>query len=282
MSFRNYPALLASGNLPRHLSRRNAVRRGRAYPLYRRPVPGRDNHSARRINAIASQLPQFDTYLEVGLSKGTTFEQVRLSTRVGVDPQLQFEIDSLPTGTSVYAMTSDEFFATLPTEVERFHIVFLDGLHEFRQTYQDLLNAYSLGKAVLVVIDDVVPTDEISAVPDQTLSYQMREEQGLKGRGMPWHGDVYKVMCAIERLHPEIEVRTIIDGGNPQALTWLRTPDVRLEPANDEALVRLTDVSYEDVFSNGVPDSFRPCTEEAAVEQAVRGIVGAGLEGRRR
>ena len=99
----------------------------------------------------------------MGVEHGFTLEAIPISRRVAVDPRPLFSAHVLPPGVSVFATTSDAFFAQLEPD-ERFDLVFLDGLHTVEQTYRDLINSLRhLQPHGVIVIDDVVPVDAYSA-----------------------------------------------------------------------------------------------------------------------
>lgn len=227
-------------------------------------VRARSNHSARRINSLLCHAPAPTSYLEVGVQRGTTLRDVVADVRVGVDPFPKFATRRLPRGLTFHRSTSDEYFAVLdPTA--RFDVVFLDGLHEWRQTYKDLLSALPrLAAGGAVLIDDTVPADEVSAIPDMARSYALRSERGLPGR--PWHGDVWKVVMVMARYHPELRWSTIVEFGNPQTLVWPVSGVVSIAPA-DEFLSPVERTSFVDEFSGGVPDYFDPSGEAEAIER---------------
>ena len=150
------------------------------------PALGGGSHSARRINRLFDALPGAERYLEIGLALGYTFENVQAPVRWGVDPNPRFNVKRLPPGTHVAVMTSDDFFDNIDP-CEKFDVVFLDGLHTFRQTYRDLVKAFRVCPHGVILIDDVVPSDEISAMPDLEKSLNERSRRRLKDR-YTWHG----------------------------------------------------------------------------------------------
>lgn len=177
---------------------------------------GPGHWSARRINRLIAMHSASTRYLEIGLGDGRTLERVRASQRWGVDPSPRFDTSDLPQGVRILEMSSDHFFQAAEA-LEEFHVIYIDGFHRFGQTYKDLRNSLArLAPDGSILIDDTVPCDEISGIPDQAVSLQRRRELGM--RGSPWHGDVWKVVVAIAVLHPELEFRTIMGSGNPQTL----------------------------------------------------------------
>jgi hypothetical protein len=222
--------------------------------------------SARRINALLRHLPSTARYLEIGLAYGYTFEDVEATERWGVDPRPTFSTATLPVGTRVFVMTSDAFFSTIAPTV-RFDVAFIDGLHTYTQTYLDLLNVLRHSSpSVAVLVDDVVPSDEVSAIADMERSLAERERRGLAGR--PWHGDVFKLVPILRDHHPELAYRTIMGSGNPQALVWRADParpSRSIEPAQ---VAKYSELSYAEVFGDGVPDDFNPRDESEAIREA--------------
>ncbi len=241
-----------SGDLISAASKRIRPRRNLA-----NPTP-----SARRINRLFDGLPGAVRYLEIGLEFGYTFKNVQAPVRWGVDPNPRFDIKRLPTGTHVAVMTSDEFFEDIDP-CASFDVVFIDGLHTFRQTYRDLMNALRVCPRGVILIDDVVPSDEVSAIPDREKSFRERSLRGLTG--YPWHGDVFRVLLCVKAHHPELSFRTIVGMDNPQALVWRNVPGV-ISSVPEAELDPIETVSFTDVFGLGIPDSFNPRAESEAIE----------------
>jgi hypothetical protein len=209
------------------------------------------------------------SYLEVGLFTGMTFQDVELPIRVGVDPAPRFDLADLPKGVSVHAVTSDEYFAANPDA--NFDLVFLDGLHTFRQTYTDLINALRTCPDGPILIDDTVPSDEVSAIPDQEESRRERSRRGWSG--FPWHGDVFKVILCVHDAHPELSVRTIDDGsGNSQSVVWRSDMNVVPQAVGESVLEKYDDVQFSEVFKDGTPLAFAPCDEAAAIAAVLRDV----------
>lgn len=178
------------------------------------------NHSARRINRIMNG-KEF-SYLEIGVAYGTTLESVKASEKHGVDPFPTFNVGSLPSGTHFYNNTSDNFFSSLEKS-KKFDFIFLDGLHEFKQLARNFINAVQhITNPGWILIDDIVPSDSISAIPSLELSYQTRGVEA--NEGFPWHGDCYKLLPIILSSFPNVQAYLIIYLDNPQLLLNITQP----------------------------------------------------------
>ena len=224
--------------------------------------------SPRRINYLVREL-HLRSYLEIGVFEGETFANVEVRRRYGVDPDPLFDPVLLPRGSKFAVMTSDAFFAMIRPS-KHFDVAFIDGLHTVEQTYRDLINTFAHLRGGVVLIDDTVPSDEYSAIPDQQESYRARDAAGLEGR--PWHGDVWRVVMLLDRHHPELEWRTIVDGGNPQTLVWRRQRGAEVSATSDSEVILATQPTYADVFAAGVPPYFFATSETDALAECVRSL----------
>lgn len=202
-----------------------------------------------------------ERYLEVGIKKGATLNAVDAATIVGVDPHHWIDVSTCRTGMTIVPLPSDAYFENVRGD-ERFDVVFVDGLHVFRQAYRDVLNAAAvLERGGAILIDDVVPTSAAAAHPSKAIS------RALDPSSQAWMGDVYKVVIALDRFHPEIETRIIADAsGHRLALAWLRSHPWSGAHASEAQLDAVDAVSFEDVFADGGADAqlFALTDEEAA------------------
>lgn len=206
------------------------------------------NHSARRINRVMSNR-EF-SYLEIGVAQGTTLQSVNSKEKHGVDPNPLFNVKRLPENTSFDCMTSDAYFKIQPSNV-KFDFIFLDGLHESNQLLRDLHNSLKHVKpGGWILVDDVIPSDSISAFPDIDESYSMRGVSPIEG--FPWHGDCYKILPIVFNTLKSVEPFIIIYPDNPQLL--LRTSNKQHEINDDVKTITELDSSslnfqYHEVFS---------------------------------
>lgn len=225
--------------------------------------------SARRLNRIARAVGA-QRYLEIGVAGGETFRAVEVPERTGVDPAFRFDIDAVADArTHLVPVRSDVFFAGLPIEAT-FDLAFVDGLHTSTQTWRDLNNVLQHAHPrTVILIDDTLPVDPWSAIPDQVRSMRLRAAAARPG--IPWHGDVFRAVFAIHDLHPGLDYRTITGSGNPQTLVWRSTAGGRPPRFEDvEAITRLDWFDLQDHL-----EVMRCAPEDEAIEACLAGLPGA-------
>lgn len=147
------------------------------------------------INSIADRI-NASTYLEIGVSRGITFDRVKIKAKTAVDPRFRFDFIGKSSGnTSYYQLSSDEFFG-FHAGNSIYDIIYLDGLHTFEQTLRDLLNSmHYLSPRGVIVIDDTVPSSFFASLNSQKLASDLRKAVGEPDKS--WMGDVYKVVAFI-------------------------------------------------------------------------------------
>lgn len=211
--------------------------------------------SSRNLNELMAHRSAV-RYLEIGVRDGATLEAVRSAHSVGVDPVPQIRAGvPTPRGIELHRVASDAYFAALEAigSQASFDVVFVDGLHEFRQAYRDIVNAlWRLRPGGLVLIDDVVPASIEAAGPD------------IAGHG-PWMGDVFRAVLALVPQADVLDWRTFErPPGRFQTALWKIGQWVG--PVPEKLLAELSSREFVDVFRDGVPPEFRPCSFDMAVE----------------
>jgi len=216
------------------------------------------NHSARRINQIMAKKTY--SYLEIGVASGTTLQCISATEKVGVDPLPLFNTVKLPKATSFYEMTSDDYFSSLEAE-KKFDFIFLDGLHEFDQLLKDFINSLKhINPGGWILIDDVVPSDSISALPNIETSYLARGV-GMN-EGYPWHGDCYKILPVIFENFSNLETFLIIYPDNPQLLVRINQDFTNINLDTNSLKKQYTNIDYFEIFSRNVFQNFPIYIEE--------------------
>lgn len=124
---------------------------------------------------------KFNSYLEIGCDKNQLFSRVNIKKKFGVDPTSGGNIKK----------TSDEFFFD---NTETFDLVFIDGLHEYNQVKNDIINSLKfLNENGIILVHDCLP-DSMS-------------KQAVPRYRMTWNGDVWRAIVDL-RQRNDIEIYT--------------------------------------------------------------------------
>jgi len=157
------------------------------------------------------------TYVEIGVSTGLSFQLVSKDTKaVGIDPNPRVTWD-LPASSTIYAVTSDEFFETrnLATEIgsPSVDMAFIDGLHTFEQTLLDFIHIERFCRpGTILFLHDCLPVTRLTAEKNRQTSF--------------WCGDVWKMIYCLQKYRPDLNISTI--GAYPSGLAAI----TKLNPAS--------------------------------------------------
>lgn len=226
-----------------------------------RKIPPDFPDTVRRLNHLVDHLG-LSTYLEIGLGNGGTFDSVKAPHKTGVDPHpWNPAVRDLQ---GVHVVTSDEYFSRHWDDGLRFDLILLDGLHTAEQTYRDFVNSLHYSHARTVwLIDDVMPNDVFSAIPDQ--SEAVRQRKAATGSSdTAWHGDVYKVVWMIRAFHDNMTLRTF-SKQQPQSLVYYSGAS-QTRSASGATLGEIASLTFDDTQSRRAdynlgeePDILREC-----------------------
>ena len=180
--------------------------------------------------------------------KGRTFNALNFPHKVAVDPNFRFDTQPFQKeGVEFNSITSDQYFIQKGHE-EKFDIMFLDGLHTFRQIFRDFCNSLLCAMDNTVwLIDDVMPLDAYTAHPDQGQARNLRERAGLPV-GVGWHGDVFKVVFAIHDFFPMLQYVTLTEK-NGQLLIW-KPAKPKYEPPVFNSLEAIERMTFFDLMAH--------------------------------
>lgn len=149
-------------------------------------------------------------YLEIGVDDGRIFTNLKVRSRIGVDPVTPPAVvvaACQDRDTRYFQMTSDAFFiheaeAELRDGVD---VVFIDGLHTFGQAYRDCLTALRyLSPGGVVFMHDCLPASAAEETPAE--SYAAAAALNPSGWNGEWTGDVWKAVALLRAMHLDLEV----------------------------------------------------------------------------
>ena len=147
-------------------------------------------HRHKIINSLSNG--RYKSYLEIGVGWGKTLNKVEILRKVGVDPGFKVPLETLHG--ECHVMTSDTYFGVFE---EKFDCIFINGMHTYEQSKRDFINAMErLNDDGIILIDDCIPRDELSALPDVNECLRLRKEAGQEN-DFTWMGDVYKTIIWI-------------------------------------------------------------------------------------
>lgn len=223
-----------------------------------------------RLNALAAAVSA-RSYLEIGVSRGSTFLRVDVARKVGVDPLFRFDAEAhAGPGVEFHRMTSDAYFARRETARERFDLIYLDGLHAFGQTFRDFCASLACAhESTVWVIDDTNPTGFAASRRSPRAARWLRRLSG--SRDTSWMGDVYKVVFALHDFFPQFAYATY--PGHGQTVVW-RERREDFAPAWN-SLARIGRLGYLGFLANRRLLNVR---DEAAILASVSGREGRNDE----
>ena len=245
-------SILISGNLVAFSKNLILRKKSKKVKLLPRPLDKKSG-VAGVINKTLDALPQRNNYLEVGIFKGATFQNVVAGSKWGVDIEPSFDYSKLPKNTRVFVQTSDTFFAELAVD-KKFDMVYIDAEHTFGQAYRELVHSFNhLEKWGVILLDDTVPQNSIAAISSEAES----KEAALRLHGTsvwPHQGDVWKLIMQVREKHKSITVRTILGPSRPRTFMWVN------EQSNSkmhlENTGHLSSLTYDEAFRSGIPEQF--------------------------
>jgi len=119
-----------------------------------------NNNLKTKDKIINSNITEEDDYLEIGVGKGYTFQNIKSKNKIGVDPTPKLEENNEwdKNGGTVVLETSDDFFNE---NDKKFDCILIDGEHKVDNVLRDFINSLKvLNKNGKIFICDVLPTTE--------------------------------------------------------------------------------------------------------------------------
>lgn len=161
------------------------------------------------------------TYLEIGIHYGQVFFNVNVPMKFGVDPNFPFDVSIDESGRRIfedgklYQMTSDKFFSVFaPTDLkDGLDVVFIDGLHTYKQSLIDVKNSLKfMNPSGVIIMHDCNPLSAATAYPveesiEEVLSLAKKWE--IAGWNNCWNGDVWKALVHLRAEYDDLDIFTL-------------------------------------------------------------------------
>ena len=167
------------------------------------------------------------TYVEIGIASGRSLAVVLPQTRVvGIDPAPRLTAP-LPPNAQVYAMASDDYFATRDVQADLggpVDLAFIDGAHVFEQALRDFINIErNSTPGSTILMHDCYPLTRETAEREQ--------------RTVFWSGDVWRLVLILKKYRPDLTIATA--AAAPTGLSIVRNldPASRVLADNHDAIV---------------------------------------------
>lgn len=167
-----------------------------------------------RINIINNIIKKTKSqvYLEVGVSKGLCFNNIKIKKKIAVDPSFSFSswnkmISALSFKRKLYKMTSEEFFKKKKKLIAKtgLDVVFLDGLHTYKQTLKDTLNSLDyLNENGIIILHDCNPENEMVAYPAKSQEHYVSLK--ISNGSKLWTGDVWKTIPYLRAVRKDLSI----------------------------------------------------------------------------
>lgn len=136
------------------------------------------NSEIKRYDIINYLIDKYNlvNYLEIGVFQGENIRKVKALHKDGVDPGAEGYV--VPEVN--YPITSDAFFDLIKNNDDiKYDIIFIDGLHEYKQVLKDISNSLRhIREGGFILLHDCNPVSFEAQLPDrQTIA---------------WNGDTWK------------------------------------------------------------------------------------------
>lgn len=162
----------------------------------------------------------YNRYVEIGTYKGATILNLKCENKITIDPVIRISwkrklkwILKNPTNlrNRYFEMTSDDFFGNHSGCLKKgVDIFFIDGLHTFRASLNDVLNSLRyLNKDGTIVMHDCYPPHKAASIAAS--SFGKAKELKPDGWNGQWCGDVWKTIVYLKWKFSDILEVNVLD-----------------------------------------------------------------------
>lgn len=153
-------------------------------------------------------------YYEIGIYKGDCFLKIKAREKIGIDPSHEVENHLkwniyLKNFSNIhnkfFFKESNNFFIQDVDFIvnNKPDVIFIDGLHNYKQTYSDIINSLSLlSKNGIIIVHDCFPPTEAAATPANTHEEAIAKK--VPGWTGEWCGDVWKAIVMLKSNNTDV------------------------------------------------------------------------------
>lgn len=210
-------------------------------------------------------------YLEIGVLAGDAFLRIMSRRKWAVDPEFKigpakkfryYFKNPYNMFNKYFRMESDVFFDTQKPMLSEYglDVAFVDGLHTFEQSLQDVQNTLKyLNKDGVIVLHDCNPMSESAAYPAKCID-EVRKINPPGFDGI-WNGDVWKTIAYLRATREDLNVFVldcdfglgVVTRGAPEnmieyAAEAVRNLSYRDLSENRKSLLNLKDADFIKIF----------------------------------
>lgn len=220
----------------------------------------------------------YKTYLEIGTHKGMSLFPLKCKNKIAVDPS--FKISSREKRkwlfknpcnfrNKYFELTSDEFFERNANKIKKQDLIFVDGLHTFKASLNDVLNSLKLlNDNGVIVMHDCFPPHKVAAMPLN--SFEEGSERSIKGWNGEWCGDVWKSIVYLKECYHDCLDVFVLDTDYGLGIVKFKN-DVPLDlKIAQDSFDRINSLDYEHLISN--PERIIGLKDKSYVENLLDSI----------
>ena len=187
----------------------------------------------------------YKNYLEIGLAHGDCYDKISCTKKANVDP-----MDDPNQRVPMYKMTSDEFFENEAPSLEKWDIIFIDGLHRDFQVDKDIENSLKfLNKNGSIVLHDCSPAEERHQLISEKGGRVSAAITGTK----EWNGDVWKSIVKFRSTNKDFGCMVI---NSDYGLGWINESIEIAEPFEYELTYKALESNRQEYLGLVPPEYF--------------------------
>lgn len=205
----------------------------------------------------------YDIYLEIGVQRGVSFLPIKCKKKIAVDPmfliswkdKIRWNYKNFSNfSNSYFETTSDDFFSNQKTflkEINGLDMVFIDGLHTFQATLQDILNSLKfLNVKGTIIAHDCFPPHNAASIYAENADLARKKGKHLPGWNEEWCGDTWKAIAYMkEKYSDKLKVKVLNTDYGLGIIQFKTSEKLDLE-IDQELFNSINLFKYEDLIEN--------------------------------